>query len=234
MQVSFSQLGQMGRLGNQMFQIAVTESKAFERGWDAIFPRWDYSTHFNHHFNQSSNIRIDRVFSEPKYEHTEFAVVPFTDLRGYFQSEKYFNESHVNHIFKFKDPTPKHNKTVVHLRRGDYVILRDYYAELPKQYYMNALAKLNPEEVVVISDDINFARKYFDGITQNFYEGSDIDCLKLMASAKQIIMANSTFSWWGAWLSEAEVVAPAQWFVSRGLQNNTTDLIPERWIKIDW
>lgn len=234
MQISFSQLGNMGRAGNQMFQIAATESEAHRKGWDAVFPQWQYAHHFNHSFNQQSDIRIESIWSEPTFNYTPINAPSHTDLRGYFQSEKYFDERHVRHIFTFKEPMQRHDKCVVHLRRGDYVTLRDYFAELPRQYYNNALQELKPTEIIVISDDIPFARKFFDGITQNFFDGDEIESLKLMQSAKQIVMANSSFSWWGAWLSQAEVVAPAQWFVSRGLHNNTADLIPERFKKIAW
>lgn len=234
MQVSFSQLGNFGRLGNMMFQVATTESIAYRNNWNALFPEWSYAQHFNHSFTQRPAIKFDHVYSEPTFHYQFPEVKQNTDMVGYFQSEKYFDERHVRHIFKFRDPLPKHDKCVIHLRRGDYVGLRDYFCELPRQYYQNALRELNPVNVAVISDDIPFASKFFDGITQNFFEGNEIECLKLMAAAPQVIMANSSFSWWGAWLSQGEVAAPAQWFVSRGLHNNTKDLIPDRWKKISW
>lgn len=234
MQISFSQLGNFGRLGNQMFQIATTESIAYRNNWNAVFPEWNYSQHFNHSFTQRPVVNYKDVYHEPHFGYTFPDVAPETDLRGYFQSEKYFDERHVRHIFTFKEPMERHNKCVMHLRFGDYLVLRDYFMELPRQYYEAALRELKPAEVVVISDDIPMARKFCDGITQNFFEGNEIECLKLMAAAPQVIMANSSFSWWGAWLSQGEIIAPAQWFVSRGLHNNTKDLIPERWKKIQW
>lgn len=234
MKISFSQLGLQGRLGNQLFQVAATESLAFKNGWTAEFPKWDYSRHFNHHFNQADPVQFDSVYTEQGFNFSEIPVSPNMDLRGYFQSEKYFDEKHVRHIFTFKEPAPKHDACVIHLRRGDYLALTDYFAELPKQYYQNAIKELNPSRCIVISDDLQMAQKFFDWDTFEFFDKGEIECLKLMASAKQVIMANSSFGWWGAWLSGGEVAAPAQWFTGRAAHYNTNDLIPERWKKINW
>lgn len=234
MKASFSQLGLQGRLGNMLFQVAATESLAFKNGGIAEFPKWDYARHFNHHFNQVEPVTFDSVFTEQGFHYGEIPAMGNVDLRGYFQSEKYFDEKHVRHIFKFKEPAQKHDACVIHLRRGDYLALTDYFVELPREYYYYAINILNPIRCIVISDDIEFAKKFFNWDVFEFYDHGEIECLKLMAAAPQVIMANSSFSWWGAWLSHGEVVAPAQWFTGRAAHFNTNDLIPERFKKIGW
>ncbi|MDD2505652.1 MAG: alpha-1,2-fucosyltransferase, partial [Bacilli bacterium] len=132
----------------------------------------------------------------------------------------------------------------LHVRRGDYVLnstTNKVHGTCGINYYNKAIdivTKENPEAVFfVFSDDCDWARnnlkinheKYF--IDFNGKENCHED-IRLMSLCKHNIIANSSFSWWGAWLNNNKnkiVVAPKKWF---NVKINTKDLVPENWIKI--
>ncbi|MES2812672.1 MAG: alpha-1,2-fucosyltransferase [Bacteroidota bacterium] len=175
-------------------------------------------------------------------------------LDGYFQSEKYFikYEKEIRQDFKIvstlKPITLKTidfikgvNAVSIHFRRGDYV--GNTLHETDKtEYYKKAMkiieSKLESPVYFLFSDDIpwvkenfitNFETHYIDF---NDFE-SNYEDLKLMSSCKHNIIANSSFSWWGAWLNsnpDKIVIAPQKWFGDETL--NYQDIIPENWIKI--
>jgi hypothetical protein len=178
-------------------------------------------------------------------------------LDGYWQSEKYFQkfEDQIRRDFQFKqieDPInlqylksiESNNSISIHVRRGDYLSSKDnqakYYA-LTKNYYKIAVSYLN-ERVInphyyIFSDDVKWAIENLDikcphtFISNNNAEQSYID-MQLMSCCKHNIIANSSFSWWGAWLNpnhQKIVIAPNLWFRDK---TNTIDLIPEGWVRI--
>ena len=132
----------------------------------------------------------------------------------------------------------------VHIRRGDYVSIPKIAAvhrTLPLSYYEKAikiiLEKAPNAHFFISSDDINWARENFPKNYPTTFisspEISDYEELMLMSLCKRHIIANSTFSWWGAWLnlnSEQIVVAPKEWFVDP--KRAVKDLIPTSWIQI--
>ena len=77
--ISFSQLGNMGRLGNQMFQIAATESHANKVKTEAVFPEWQYSQHFNHTFKHGMS--YNQSFHEAQFNFQEIPVVDVYSFR---------------------------------------------------------------------------------------------------------------------------------------------------------
>jgi hypothetical protein len=127
----------------------------------------------------------------------------------------------------------KHNVVVVHARRTDYVINQhkiDYHGPLPVEYYTKAINNIsqhikNPMYLLV-SDDPSF----WDGVINESKQLSnkfilddenDVNTLALLQQFEYFIIANSTFSWWAAWLSEntKKVIAPSKWFGPLGTQN---------------
>lgn len=168
-------------------------------------------------------------------------------LDGYWQSEKYFyNISNLirnellpsDEILKKLNLTPFINTNVVslHVRRTDYVTSNGYHPVQSIEYYKKALDIIGEYDYIFIfSDDIKWCR---DNLTFNnmiFMEGfDDVEDLWLMSMCKNNIIANSSFSWWGAWLNSntnKKVIAPNNWF---GAQTNlnTDDIIPSGWIRI--
>ena len=173
-------------------------------------------------------------------------------LQGYFQTEKYFKhiESEIREDFTFKDEvlTPckemiesVENPIALHIRRGDYVKNSDNHPVCSMDYYKAALDHFDSDRnVIVFSDDPiwchdegTFADDRFI-ISEN--EDNRVD-LCLMSLCNDFIIANSSYSWWGAWLSSNQnkkVVAPQQWFGTTGYtkDHNTKDVTPDTWIRI--
>lgn len=177
-------------------------------------------------------------------------------LIGYWQSPVYFKDfSEIlrseliprEALKKYHLPTieamSSSNSISVHVRRGDYInnpISANFHGVCSVDYYLNAvevIARSAPNPIIyVFSDDVNWVKsnikfpypvRYMEGNTEN-----PIWDLYLMTSCKHHVIANSTFSWWGAWLGgncEKIVVAPRYWFHG-GKQPRT--LIPEEWITL--
>ena len=174
------------------------------------------------------------------------------NLQGYFQTEKYFKhiEDEIRKDFTFNseilEPCKEmvesvDNPIALHVRRTDYVRNQANHNLLSIDYYDAALSEFDDDRnVIVFSDDPLwchdegiFADDRFI-ISEN--EDNRID-LCLMSLCNDFIIANSSFSWWGAWLStnkDKKVITPSQWFGKTGYtkDHDTKDLIPDDWIKI--
>lgn len=179
-----------------------------------------------------------------------------TILDGYWQSEKYFKaiESVIAEEFdvqmledsraaEIRDRIRATTSVGVHIRRGDYIAnprASAFHGELEFDYYRRALelvdAKIGRARRFVFSDDPLWVADHFD-ITGEFINVSAIrlnaiEELVLMKACHHQVIANSSFSWWGAWLNPQRnkiVVAPAKWF--RGAQQ-PTDLLPAGWCSV--
>ncbi len=179
-------------------------------------------------------------------------------LIGYWQSEQYFAD--VTELIRgeliFRTPPDGRNAEFfarigatdsigLHIRRGDYVtdpILRDIYGTPDLQYYARALTRItertNANHIFVFSDDIQWARENLvTALPVEFVchngPGKEIEDLRLMSRCHHHVIANSSFSWWGAWLAERPgqlVVAPDPWFRDRKWEPE--DIVPERWITL--
>ena len=174
------------------------------------------------------------------------------NLQGYFQTEKYFKhiEDEIRKDFTFKseilEPCKEmvegvDNPIALHVRRTDYVRNQANHNVLSLEYYQAALEQFDSDRnVIVFSDEPAWCMEqeiFSDDrfiISEN--EDNRID-LCLMSLCNDFIIANSSFSWWGAWLStnkDKKVIAPSQWFGKTGYtkDHDTKDLIPDDWIKI--
>jgi len=180
-----------------------------------------------------------------------------TYLEGYWQSEKYFKEIEwtIRNDFLMKvslnnnegiaEKIKNCNAVSVHIRRGDYISnpeTRKTHGVCNPEYYKNAadiMAQgLTDPEFFIFSDDIGWAKKNlelpapFHFVTdQN--SSNEHDDLQLMTLCRHHIIANSSFSWWGAWLSQNPdkiIIAPKKWFSRPEL--DTRDLIPDSWCRI--
>lgn len=146
----------------------------------------------------------------------------------YLQNTKYWNGHEEEIKSYFSENIGKTDKVALHIRRGDYLKADNFHVNLwETDYYRNAVRLFPKEKFIVFckdrqsrEQDVNdqeWCRHNIDslGIDWEFAPDSDdeTDDLNLMASCKAIIMANSSFSWWAAFLSTAQVVAPRKWFV---------------------
>tara|TARA_B100001094_G_scaffold163440_1_gene158186 strand:- start:848 stop:1672 length:825 start_codon:yes stop_codon:yes gene_type:complete len=173
-------------------------------------------------------------------------------LQGYFQTEKYFKhiEQQIRADFTFLDEILEPCKEMIgtiddpiaiHVRRGDYVINSENHFNLPLDYYEAALKHFdNDRNVMVFSDDPKWCHEQSLFSDDRFIISENTDNridLCLMSLCNDFIIANSTYSWWGAWLSSnknKKVIAPVQWFGKTGYtkDHDTKDLIPETWKRI--
>lgn len=181
-----------------------------------------------------------------------------TYLDGHWQSERYFAD-HAEAIrsdLRFRDAPSERNRELLrsmkgmvpvslHVRRGDYVTSTDANATHGTcgiEYYVDAMQRvlsLAPESVFhVFSDDMDWARANLPRLAPMVFvdhnSGTDdhFDLL-LMSACKHHIIANSSFSWWGAWLNpnpEKLVIAPVRWFRDPAI--DTSDLIPAEWTRL--
>lgn len=194
---------------------------------------------------------------EPHFHYWE----EFTELRagvhlnGYWASPRYFAgyEEHIRRAFAFPKPSSSIvsgieakmrnvHSVSVHLRQGDYLTqeVAKFHGNLGAEYYLRAgevMRRMAPQCCFfVFSDDITAARAFFSGWENvEFVEtGSQYDDLYLMSCCKHHIIANSTYSWWGAWLAGNDsgiVIAPRYWFSRETmLHKYVLDLISEKWI----
>tara|TARA_Y100001972_G_C7611547_1_gene306591 strand:+ start:158 stop:946 length:789 start_codon:yes stop_codon:yes gene_type:complete len=195
---------------------------------------------------------IEHTFTEsPDHSYTPIEYKNNMFLNGYFQSEKYFNHNR-NKIIDLFSPIPQinnllnkkyqniiyNNKVVsVHVRRGDYLKYSDYHANIGPNYYTEAIKQFPSNfTFVFFSDDIKWCKETFKGDNFIFIEKQDdVLDLYLMSKITNNIIANSSFSWWAAWLNTNEnkkIVAPKVWFGPKNSHLSRKDITPEEWLTI--
>ncbi len=176
-------------------------------------------------------------------------------LAGYFQSWKYFTAAAAQIRTELTPPLPQDDETralgewmqhsnaiSLHVRRGDYVRNKknsELYSECSPAYYRAALGRLPAESpVMVFSDDPAWVRENLDlgrkwRLASDRKSVSGLGDLWLMTNARHHIIANSTFSWWGAWLKQLQglTVAPKPWFRTKDMPD--ADLLPVDWLRLD-
>jgi hypothetical protein len=179
-------------------------------------------------------------------------------LDGYFQTEKYFasiRRDIVDDFFLKTLPIPaaievlnqiaSKDAICVHIRRGDYITnptANAYHGVCSLDYYRDGIryisSNLGNPHCFVFSDDPDWVRENFNiDIPATLVDFNRADQahedLRLMAACKHFVVANSSLSWWGAWLGKDAnkiVVAPAKWFATNHI--DTTDLIPSDWLRL--
>ena len=165
-------------------------------------------------------------------------------LWGFFQTEKYFKhiEDEIRNDFKFKSEISfpckdlvetVDNPIALHIRRGDFVHNSGNHPPLGLDYYEKALKEFDDDRnVVIFSDDTEWCKEQELFESDRFIVAENNDQfhdLCLMSMCNDFIIANSSFSWWGAWLAnKGKVVAPKQWF-GENLNHDTKDLYCEGW-----
>lgn len=200
-------------------------------------------------------------YCEPHFQYDEklFNLKPSAYIEGFFQSEKYFAqiEDKLRADFQFKTLPDEQNQKVIekinstnsislHIRRGDYVQKKRYqnlYATCSLDYYkrgVELIAKTveNPT-LFIFSDDIQWVKENLNLPYESVYVSHNIgeksyEDLRLMSLCKHNVIANSSFSWWGAWLNNKQnkiVIAPQKWFNDDNIVQ--TDVIPQSWVRLE-
>lgn len=249
--------GLMGGLGNQLFTISTTLALSFEYDLKPFFISTSENK-YNYTSNIFKNLEIVNDCDITDYfkitEDTQNDIIDFSIInnnknniliQGYFQSHKYFDkyrkeildiikldekeEILVNNcISKIKNAFIGNKIVGIHIRRTDYVNLG---WNLSIEYYHNAIKKFDNTNstFVIFSDDKEWCKKEFpDYIICDV----DIDYLEMFMMSKMdsLIMSNSTFSWWGAYIGNIkEVICPYPWF--KNIPYNP-DIYIDHWQKI--
>jgi len=259
--IGFNALGQLGRLGNQMFQFAALKGIARNRGFEYCFPPTKNTNEWTDHqlfnpFKLESTTQLNVQFIDSDrptvmeetffFNEKLFNECPdWISLQGFFQTEKYFKHIRDELLkdFEFRDeilePAQKtmsywKNPIALHIRRTDYTT-NPNHTVLNLDYYEKALSEFDDSsEVIIFSDEPQWCmeQKLFksDRFMISETENNYMDmCLMTLCSGH--IIANSSFSWWGAWLSNSQkVVAPSDWFKGSNNEHlDTKDIIPESW-----
>ena len=252
----------LGGLGNQMFQRAygiALEAKGYEVQYDtsSLVP----GTHREYSLDGfDSPIKLIPRYDGPHFvvseygmQYQEIHATPEDNrvMVGYWQTEQYFKNviPKVLKAFQFKNPLSPWatgyldeirnaccDTAFLHVRRQDYVGLQHVHGMPSLTYYNEAVEQL-PKHVAiyVFSDDTEWCKQNLPGYFQFVDHTNKFEDLRLMAACRHAIIANSSFSWWGAWLGDCQqsrtVIAPAQWFnPSAGIDD--TDIVPSRWRKM--
>jgi hypothetical protein len=259
--IGYNHLGRNGRLGNQMFQYAALRGIAANCGYDWCIPPSKFKDPEKDHqlfdafkLQYAKNVELfGATYLEEKqftFDQELFDTCPDNvNLYGFYQSEKYFKniESEIRQDFVFVDDILNPCKEMMseftetklislHVRRTDYVQKQSYHPLCPLGYYEVALTKL-PQDipVLVFSDDPEWCmnQELFSSDRFMISESkNNLVDMCLMAMCNYHIIANSSFSWWGAWLANSEqVIAPKVWF-GPDANLDDSDLVPEKWERI--
>jgi hypothetical protein len=214
------------------------------------------SKYANNFFSNLTSFIIDQNFLKDYVVFNEnnknFEEIPYFGsnvlLSGYFQNKNYFltYEDEIKNLFKFSEESNEKvnnfinklkNKetTSIHVRRGDYLNFPNIHPTCDKEYYQKTMEKFIDVNFIIVSDDINWCKENIKGDNIFYSDFTDeIDDLNLLKKCDNNIIANSTFSWWGAFLNEnkkKKIFAPKTWFGESGPEYGK-NIVPINWIKL--
>lgn len=255
----------IGRLGNNLFQIAACIGYAKKHGvkWgvkkgyiepdfrcnqvDKFLPNLPVAADFFRRYQEHSTGEFCHNYHEIPHHPDGVEIV------GFFQSEKYFENARdeVRHwIGQHMKPAPKHYMEFcsIHVRRGDYVKHAGSFPPVGVGYVDQAIKHVQ-EKVpdikgfLIFSDDIDWCRTHlnvlrFPKINLQYYSSNEWDDFTTMASCGHHIIANSSFSWWSAWMGRNPnkvIVCPSAdtWYgPESGIKYPVVDMIPDGWHQI--
>jgi hypothetical protein len=256
--ITISTFGQRyGRLGNQLFQVGLLFAIAERRGHGFYLPHADEALWDCFDLKVPANgpectHRFDEVNGSCNYDPRVFEQPDGTAYHGYFQSYRYLEAC--KHTFLpalrfriehqalaeatlFALRRHYHQPLVaVHVRRGDYISsgYGHHWGDLAADgYYQRALAEIGEDVTyLVFSDDIAWCRSSLDLGPVHYVDVDPFASLCLMTRCDINVIANSSFSWWGAFLNSAsDVYAPSRWFGPAKPPPNDVqnDIVPPNW-----
>jgi hypothetical protein len=216
-----------GGLGNQLFQLAALEHysnttklpifinenitpttyHSNQNYYDSIFLNWKQL--YN---NIPADIHVGE--EDPKFNNSNINC-----LQGYFQDYTLVTELFISKLV-LNTPVLKkypdiHTTVFLHIRGGDYVNNPVHHVDLT-EYYSKAISQFKNDIFSVFTNDKEYAKKFLGNINYNFIDENEVDSLTLMSKCKACICANSSFSWWGAYLNRNRpIYMPSKWTVRK-------------------
>lgn len=205
-----------------------------------IKPVWEYKAAFNPEIiDLHDNVFLDGYWASEKY---------FKDIADILRNEFTLREAISRNTMLWEDKIKSEEMPIsLHIRRGDYLesdINRQIYAQVPVSYYYNGIELIRKNADIsalfVFSNDIDWCKETFKfDIPVYYVTGNDefhgYEDMYLMSLCKHNIVANSTFSWWGAWLNrykEKVVICPKKFFNISDIWHDSSDIWPEEWIEL--
>ena len=178
------------------------------------------------------------IIEEKDFTFSELNLNPNKNyvLKGYYQSYKYITVDVYDYLKLPKLTTPLGETVAVHIRRGDYLLKSDFHTNLSSntEYYTIASniikTKVNNPEFIIFSDDVEWCKKNMLWLSNIFVSHGEVMELAMMSMCKHHIIANSSYSWWGAYLSRENgiTIYPERWFEK---WVDTKDMCPNTWEK---
>lgn len=251
-----------GGLGNQLFQWAYGKSLSMKFNIDffidiSFYDQQSNCTFRNFDINKFPNAKFkildfqvnDFIEIKDNFFYNEFEPSENKNyyIDGFWQTEKYFIDlmKEIKHDLSPTDDILNsinktiplnNNSTSLHVRRTDYLTSNGFHPIKDINYYDEALKIIGDYDYLYIfSDDISWCKENLNYKNMVFIENNDnVTDLWLQSICKNNIIANSTFSWWGAWLNNNEnkkVISPKKWF-GDNVSINTKDIIPDSWVLI--
>lgn len=247
----------MGGLGNQLFQMSCVLSYSMKYEIDYCIPDKIINPHASDpvlYKFPGVNYCSERPkgvvchYNEPFFHYKEIPDLDCDNplLVGYFQSFRYFDQyrDEILKTFGFDDIKINADVCSLHLRLGDFKKFPDYHPIVSKEYIALSIGNMwfkGYKKFLVFSDEIEEAKQMiasidwlFNGdISFEYSEGKNaIEDLRLMAACSSNILANSTFSWWSAYINpnpRKVVIAPKNWF-GPATNHDIKDLLMPEWI----
>ena len=244
-----------GGIGNLLFQVSTGYSLAKKLNTDYVI---DYNektlrnelvhhqAYKNNLFKKIKPLEFKHKFKRYQQQGYKYNPIPLIDnleLLGFWHSEKFFfeYEKEIRSLYEFPERiTKKVDLKLEKIRKKKLGIhIRDFkhhfalFPNLPKIFYDLALKKFNLDEyeLIIITDNIEKVKSLYDMNKFIFlYNDDELEDLYTMSKCDSLIISNSTFAWWGAWLGRKnrKIIVPPIWFGNAG-PIDTQDLIPSRW-----
>jgi hypothetical protein len=231
----------MGGLGNQLFQIASGYALSREihsdfgidinQGHFTQKPalNYNYTVYYKINKIDLNSQKFSYIYNEPFFNYKKIPITNDILIKGYFQSEKYFDKyydevydliMHNYIVNNLKKAFSLINSLSLHVRRGDYLNKPNFHTNLPIDYYIEAIKYIDSKDkidkIYVFSDDIKWCKENFTDNRMIYIDNlEDYEELYLMSLCSHNIIANSSFSWWGSYLNLNKnkiVIAPKNWF----------------------
>lgn len=221
-------------LGNILFRIASIIGIATHNGYDYGFPKWRQQHYFVNQLpvfeGYLKRSQVPKNFQKMDFGFTGFGYRDGINLIGELGSYKYFDHCRdlIKSYFTLRPQCePYKDCILIHYRNYN----NPAWANLSAEYYKAALKHLPKKTKIVVTDNIEVAYKIL-GPGYEYTSNTPIIDFYLLCNADYLVMANSTFSWWGAFLSGAETVAPSVWYDGVLKNAPTNDLYLPNWIII--